>query len=203
LVADLVSDYNLLAPGALGAGQLVNPALKSGMDSNIWIAVQAGEAVRDAAGNPLVDTQWAFDAGYQLPARFAEGMRLGAWLVYREAITMASAARGVLPSSEPKDPQSPLRGLIDAGRSVGERFAMGIRDSIPGIQTAMLAAAGAATLHGALDGVSGLPFGAEADGVRINQYILNVEGRPVVVGTAEDVLDRWAQETSLAKDGVQ
>jgi len=143
LVNDLVSDYELLAPGALAAGSQVNPELSAGMMSNLNLATNAGNAIVDAAGNPLVDTQWAENAGIEVSRRFANGVEIGNYLVYGAAVRMAAVARGVLPSSEPKDPRSPLRGLIGSGESVGERFGMGLLASIPGLRDDALAMAGA------------------------------------------------------------
>jgi hypothetical protein len=119
LVNDLVSDYELLAPGALGAGQLVNPALQNGILSNLGLAEDAGEAVVDAAGNPLVNLPSEFyTSGAEAIRNLVLGINDNAWKAQSAMYGVGQAMKTAMPFSEPKDPRSPLRGITKWGRNI-------------------------------------------------------------------------------------
>ena len=128
LVNDLVSDYELLAPGALDAGQLVNPALRDGMLSNLNLATAAGNAIVDAAGNPLVELAGeAFNWGYNTAATFGAGLTAGRGIAVDAARNLASGVRAEIAiESEPEAPDSPLRGITKWGGNFVRTYVEGM-----------------------------------------------------------------------------
>lgn len=149
LVQDLVSDYELLAPGAMDAGELVNPSLRSGVMSNIELATAAGEAIVNAAGQGLVDLgPSAYIWGRSLTANFIAGMQSLLPKVKQTSISLGDAAATGIRLKSPAE-EGPLSEPADKwGATLGQMFAEGMLRSIPGIHGASLAMAGAAILQG-------------------------------------------------------
>lgn len=201
-VDDLVGDYELLGPGALGAGKLVNPKLKEGVDSNIALAKAAGAAVVNAAGDPIVKLpNLGFVAGQNLGSELARGIDWNQPIVRDSAGNLANAVRGQIGIlSEPKAPDSPLRGItkwggnivmsivkemmanLAAARQAGAAVAAALVPQFPGTTLPGLPGMGLPGL-GAVAGA-----GASAVVPTGDTYILNVNGEKPVVKSAQDVL---------------
>ena len=189
LVNDLVSDYELLAPGALDAGSLVNPNLSAGMRSNLGLASSAANAIRDAAGNPLVNLgDDAYGWGSTMSASFAAGLS-SHWQAVRNASwSLGEAAAVPLRLRSPAE-IGPLSEPADEwGATLGEMFASGIRHSIPGVQGASLAMAGAAVPGLAVPGFVGQAGSMPTTGGETRIYQLYVDGKPKEVGNTSDAL---------------
>lgn len=94
-VNDLVSDYNLLAPGALQAGSLVNPNLQSGVMSNLGLATSAGEAIGQSLGVPISYLpSEAYGYGSKAGASLAKGVSDNANAAWYAGNALAGGARG-------------------------------------------------------------------------------------------------------------
>ena len=172
LVNDLVADYELLAPGALGAGALVNPALRSGMFSNIDLAEDAGAAIVNAAGQPLVQLPSDFyAAGARAAAALALAIDDDQWRVQSAVAGMAQASRRILPSSEPKDPSSPFRG-ITKGFGFGEVLAKGILSGRSVVQDAF------SQMFGTQAATAAVPAAGGGGGMNITNIYLQWDGEP-------------------------
>jgi hypothetical protein len=187
LVNDLVSDYELLAPGALGAGQLVNPKLAQGMQANLGLTTAASEKIVDAAGNPLVELN-AYPWGYSIGADVARGMWDSMHLISDAAYAMANTvSRQVRIESEPPDHNSPLYGHMKWGGNFVRDIAGDILDTLG------TGSAAAGALAGALVPNFGVPAlttggvaGVGGEGARI--YQLYVEGERIVTGTKAEMV---------------
>lgn len=195
-VDDLVGDYGLLAPGALEAGEMVNPALQDGILSNLNLATAAGEAIVDAAGNPLVELESsAYTWGFNTAATFGAGLTAGQGIAIDAARNLAAGVRSQIAiESEPEAPDSPLRGITKWGGNFVETW-------VAGMLRELGLAENAADLLGATltpaPGFAAPPFGATSGITPGNTYILQVDGADKIVGSREDVLRGWEQLESF------
>lgn len=191
LVADLVSDYELLAPGALAAGETVNPNLADGIYDNIGLATAAGEAVVDAAGNPLVDTGWAYEGGRNVGVAWANGLRSTKDWVNLVAWEVAAAADPALHGLSPPK-EGPLRNIDEWGENIGRAWAEGLGAAAPWVamQSRSLAGAAAGALTTGISPGVGAPMaGAVATPVGVgNTYIVNVNGVQRTVKSEEEAM---------------
>lgn len=133
----------------------------------------------------------AFGYGNNVGTSFADGMNAAYGYVRDAAGNLAAAARGQIGiNSEPADPSSPLRGITKWGGNIVDTIAAGIYGNLGTGSAAAGALAGA--LVPSLGGGAGGMAGGMGTGTTI-QYILQVEGKEVTVGSRDDVLDRWDQ----------
>lgn len=140
-VNDLLDQYELMAPGALAAGELINPALAEGIEGNVHLAIDAAEDVADRAGGALDITADANAFGYNSALAYADGIRRAEMQAYWASRAVAqAAARGIEAHSPPTDPRSPLRNVIDFGYNTFMAYAEGIEASGPRISDAVRAA---------------------------------------------------------------
>lgn len=110
-----------------GVGKQVGNLFANGVGSARGAAANAGRSVAQAASSAMQAAAAAASAaGAALGNNFAQGIASAAGAVRAAAAQIAAAARDVLPGSEPKDPNSPLRGLGDAGKAFVGNFASGI-----------------------------------------------------------------------------
>jgi hypothetical protein len=189
LVDDLVSDYELLAPGALAAGELVNPKLAQGMQRNLGLTTAASERIVDAAGNPLVQLN-AYPWGYNIGADVAAGMWDSMHLISNAAYAMANTvSRQVRIESEPPDHSSPLYGHMKWGGNFVRDIAGDILDTLGTGSAAAGALAGALVPNFGVSGGMPLAGGAIGGGGVTNQWILNVEGVPRTVDSKRAAID--------------
>ena len=192
LVADLVSDYELLAPGAMGAGELVNPALKTGLTSNLILAKQGGEAIRDAAGNPLVDTSWAGEGGENIGTAWALGLKRARWAAQEAARELAGEAYQYLHGRSPPQ-EGPLKHIDDGGRNVGRAWAGGLGAAAPwaALESRQLAGTAADVLTGSIPtpglGVAAGSIPAAAAGAQ-RVFNLYVNGVQRTVSTEQEAI---------------
>jgi TP901 family phage tail tape measure protein len=91
-VNDLIAQYELLEPGALGAGKLVNPALKKGIDSNVRLAINAAQDVADKAGSAVNFEEEAGQAGFDGIQAFTDGERAAKAEAIHQAVENAKDA---------------------------------------------------------------------------------------------------------------
>lgn len=146
-VEDLVSQYEFLAPGALAAGELVNPALAEGINSNIDWAVGAAKGVATRTGQHLDISATARVWGATLAAEYAQGIRDAGWQI--EAAARGAAAQvadNIGIESEPKSPGSPLRGITKWGGNIVKTVREGILAQTGSLADAARHMAGAISL---------------------------------------------------------
>ena len=133
LVNDLVSDYELIAPGALAAGELVNPDLATGLGDNLGLVEDAADAIGVAVTTPLDALNgrgypWGFNIGDSI----AQGMWDSMELISDAAYEMANQVSiwGPAVNSEPKHPGNALRGITKWGGNIVKTVADGIYDEL-------------------------------------------------------------------------
>lgn len=209
-VNDLLDQYELMAPGALAAGELVNPALADGIESNVQTAIDAAQDVADRAGVPLDISADANAFGYNSALAYADGIRRAEMQAYWASVAVArAAARGIEAHSPPTDPRSPLRNVIDYGYRTFLAYAEGIEMSGPKISDAVRAAlASAQSLLGAgaafpvLAGTGGPTWatGAGAGGPttvnhRVDLHVHDDDGAIREGGYDKDDLERMLEKS--------
>jgi hypothetical protein len=186
-------------------GQLHSTELANGLNDGRPEVRLAAAAARSEIEERLRDLN-AWPWGYNVGSTLASGMNASQYLVRNASYSLASATgQAITIRSEPPDRNSPLYGITQWGGNIVKTLAEGISTELGTASAASRALAGA--LSPSLpdswtpgqQGAPGMPLGV---GQSI-QYILNVEGLPVLIGSAEDVMERWKQMTSLSRDGVQ
>jgi hypothetical protein len=186
-------------------GQLHSTELANGLNdgrSEVRLAAAAARSEIEERLRELNAWPWGFNVGSTL----ASGMNASQYLVRNASYGLASATgQAITIRSEPPDHSSPLYGITQWGGNIVKTLAEGIYDELGTGAAASRALAGALspslpdTWIPGQQGALGMPLGV---GHSI-QYILNVEGLPVLIGSAEDIMERWKQMTSLSRDGVQ
>jgi hypothetical protein len=169
-------------------GFLASVELAQGLASNNPLVRQKARELRDEAAARLQElTPLAADAGYDAGTAFhvslAAAMGATRWMVYAEAVRTASAIRGVMPSSEPKDPNSPLRG-ITKGFGFGEVLARGILSGQGAVASAFRSMVGV-TMPTAGGMVS---VGAGSGATTINNFYFQWEGEPPQGRTEAEII---------------
>lgn len=136
LVNDLVADYELIAPGALEAGELVNPAMATGLESNLHLVETAAGGIAVAVETPLVNLN-AYPWGYQVGADIAQGMWDSGNLISDAAYGLANKVSNTWRiESEPPDPNSPLYGHMKWGGNFARDIAAGLDAEADTLSTA-------------------------------------------------------------------
>jgi hypothetical protein len=186
-------------------GQLHSTELANGLNDGrpeVRLAAAAARSEIEERLRELNAWPWGFNVGSTL----ASGMNASQYLVRNASYGLASATgQAITIRSEPPDHSSPLYGITQWGGNIVKTLAEGIYDELGTGAAASRALAGALspslpdTWIPGQQGALGMPLGV---GHSI-QYILNVEGLPVLIGSAEDIMERWKQMTSLSRDGVQ
>jgi hypothetical protein len=192
--ADALEQLELLESGAADA------AVDSGTTFAEQLRLQSGaagraaaEARRAASGALRSETEFR-RAGEVDMAAYAAGLRAGGASARTAAQYALQLVRNQFAGSEPRDPQSPLRGIttafgfwdVFAGGLKGDR---GVLDDVLGraaqaltMRPPQLALGGVgAAGQAALGGVSGTGL--------TQQWILNVEGVPKTVGTKREAIE--------------
>jgi hypothetical protein len=186
-------------------GQLHSTELANGLNDGRPEVRLAAAAARSEIEERLRDLN-AWPWGYNVGSTLASGMNASQYLVRNASYSLASATgQAITIRSEPPDRNSPLYGITQWGGNIVKTLAEGIYGELGTGAAASRALAGA--LSPSLpdswtpgqQGGPGMPLGV---GHNV-QYILYVEGLPVLIGSAEDVMERWKQMTSLSRDGVQ
>jgi hypothetical protein len=192
LVSDLISDYGLLAPGALAAGELVDPALADGINANVGLAEDAAGDLKDAAGNPLVDLGTeSYGWGAEYSKQFMLGMASYWQKIRNTALSLGEAA--ALPLRHRSPPKiGPLsEGSDKWGAMYGQMFAEGIGSSISDVAGASLAMAGAAVPAMGVPSLAMPAMGmAGMEGMTAGPtWIVNVNGVQRSVGSPQEAID--------------
>jgi TP901 family phage tail tape measure protein len=173
---ELLSQYEQLAPGALAEGELINPALEAGIDSNLDALVAylmqtampgitnpfdvadqlermgytaLGGYVRGLEQQRLnlvakvqglrlrahgILNQSFYDDGYHAGATYAAGITGSVPLGVAAANRYAGKIADILGiTSEPRDPQSPLRGITKWGGNIIGTLAKGMVAAVPSL----------------------------------------------------------------------
>lgn len=192
LVNDLVSDYELIAPGALAAGTLVNPKLSQGLNSNLGLVEQAARGIKVAVETPLSTIGAnAYPWGFNIGDAVAQGMWDSMHLISNAAYAMANTASNQIRiESEPPDHSSPLYGITKWGGNIVKTIADGIYDELgAGSQAAAALSASLvpnfSTPALGLAGASPLATAAVGTGPT---YIVNVNGVQRTIRSEEEAL---------------
>lgn len=170
-------------------GELASQALADGLSSNIPEARLRAVELRET----IMAEIWALEhrsyvAGAAIPLAMARGIYANSGNAIQAARRLAAGIAGFLPSSEPKNPDSALRGITQVGGKIVDMIAGGIYGSIP------LAEGASAALAGALS--PGMPSGYASGGVGAPSpvagptYVLNVNGVPYEVSTPEEMVEQ-------------
>jgi hypothetical protein len=126
-------------------------------------------------------------AGVRFHESLAAGMGASRWMVYREAITTASAIRGVMPHSEPDDPNSPLRG-ITRGFGFGEILAKGLLTGREAVAGAFRGLVGEGVVMPTVGTLSPAMAGAGVGGAVTNNFYLQWDGEPPQGRTEAEII---------------
>jgi hypothetical protein len=191
LVSDLVSDYELIAPGALRAGQLVNPNLSAGLESNVSLTRRAADAIRNAASQPLVDLgPAAYGWGATLSSNFLSGMSSYYSAIRDTSIRLGDAAATGIRLRSPAEAGALAEPADHWGRQLGEMFAEGMRQSVSGISAASLAMGDAAVPSLGIDLARSTSSGLSpvAGGAVTNNFYLQWDGEPPQGRTEAEII---------------
>jgi hypothetical protein len=171
---------------------LSSQAYKDGLNSGIpSVVLKAQELAAEAQA--VLDNTDFFGAGQGAGYSFGAGLVDPAVIrfVSSSAYRLAQAARGVFPSSEPKDPNSPLRG-ITKGFGFGEVLAKGILTGASTLQGAFRSLVGGGLTMPALAGAGA---GARGGATVVNNFYLQWSGEPPK-GRSEDEIIATLQRLS-------
>ena len=147
-VQGLITQYNLLAPGALRAGELVNPALAKALKANLILTDDAAQQIAAIIGVDLQTGDVAYAAGQDVTAQYRAGVLLHKSKVKQAGKDLANDAL-----TEMQIPHQALSAGADAGLSFGQ----GIHSPK---NTTNAHQAGAALAQAAQSGWSAQPWGA-------------------------------------------
>jgi hypothetical protein len=127
---------------ALAAGQQTGQGYGAGIGGAGPAVAAAAQRLAGGAGQQLhAGAASAHAAGVSLGTMFANGITSTLGAVVAGARKIAAAARAQLPGSEPDDPGSPLRGLIESGAQIPKMLAEGVLNSGPELVRAVRAVA--------------------------------------------------------------
>jgi len=144
-----------LGPSARGVGALVNPALAQGINANLGVAINAGQAVRNAASGAMANTGWAYTGGLNTGRSYAAGIAAAAYAVFLASHTLTISAAGALRGYSPPK-EGPLKDIDKWGFNVGSAWAEGFGGA------ASVGRAEAARLASSVSGLGGVGAGAIA-----------------------------------------
>ena len=197
-LGDAIDELNKFMEQALDPAQeifeaqmfLASEAAAKGVESGNPLVVAKTQEMINDANAVLSNTGAAFGYGQAWSSSFAFGISESAWKAQSAAAGVAQSIRAIMPSSEPKDPSSPFRGITRAFGMM-DTLAAGIRGSSRVVQDAMRGALAFDTPQLAL-GTAGAGLGA-ATGLTApsgdvhyhTHYELTLEGEPPR-GTTED-----------------
>lgn len=140
--------------------------------------------------NSRLATLNGYSYGSNLAETLAAGLRDEAArrAVQNNAYALGTLIRdGVGIQSEPRDPNSPLRGITQWGGNIVKTIAGGIFDNLGTGSDAAMALAGALVPSVSASGFAGAGVATSVTG---DTYILNVDGVPESIGTAQQAIER-------------
>lgn len=176
-VRDRISGW---VDGLKKVGTKIVDKIKEGL-TNAWDMVSYLGNLFSTLATNLIEGGWlakVADVGAAIVERIKEGIA-GAWDAFIAwLVRRIQGIADLLPWSEPKDPQSPLRGLSKSGKAMVENFASGITLSpvrsalvreLGRTQGALARSVGATTIYQNIEGGLNFPnvtSGRDAAGVR-------------------------------------
>ncbi len=113
-----------------GVGRVVGNLFANGVSSAKGAAANAGKSLAAAASSEVKSVGGAMvGAGQAVGELFAQGIKNSTSSAVSAARDLAAAVKNVVPNSEPKDPRSPLRGLVRSGEMTVKMFSKGVRNA--------------------------------------------------------------------------
>jgi hypothetical protein len=201
LVNDLVADYELIAPGALDAGELVNPNLTTGLYSNLALVTTAADDIAAEVEAPLAGMN-AYPWGFQIGDSLARGMWDSMHLISDAAYEMANrVSRSVRIESEPPDPNSPLHGITKWGGNLVKTYADSMLHALPSMTGATTALARAGVISGSAMSPTALAGGSGSSTV-INNYYLQWDGEPPKGRSEAEIIANLQRMSPLVSGGL-
>jgi TP901 family phage tail tape measure protein len=189
-VNDLMSQYETMEPGAMAAGELVNPALLSGVRSNIDLTVDAMKDIAARIGKPMDFSSDANVYGYNSMDAYFDGMARAARAREGELRHRLFIMSKMLRADSPPGPESPLHKIDVWGERTMAAYAGGIERGGASVEGAMRRALGDASMQfPALAGEAGptlarqAPAGRLDDGAPVSVTIEKIE----ISGVGSDV----------------
>jgi TP901 family phage tail tape measure protein len=189
---------------------------QQGMLRNERLASAAADRVARGALWMLENQDW-YGAGAAIPGSVAMGIDDNAWTAISSMYGMGQSMKEAMPFSEPKDPRSPFRGItgwggnivdtiaadvyrnLDVGRGAMHALADAMRLDWAGIDAAAIPDIRAPAIASLPVAASGVTSYSGETGTGLTQiYQLHVEGKPIVVGSAEEVLAEWERMQRLS-----
>lgn len=169
-------------------GFLSSAELAAGLADGNPLVVQKATELRDAAAARLDELrgmtyQVGASAGYAFGAGLVDPAVIN--FVAGSASRLAAAARGIFPSSEPKDPNSPLRGITKAF-GFGEILAQGILSGQSAVTNAMRGLVSGGVTMPAVG--AGAGAGGVGGGTIINNFYLQWKGEPPTGRTEQEII---------------
>jgi hypothetical protein len=203
LVNDLVSDYELIAPGALEAVKLVNPELADVMGRNLNLVETAAGDIVVAVETPLSTICGdAYPWGYNIGDSIAKGMWDSMHLISDAAYAMSDTVSHFGPKiqSEPEWAGNPLRGITKWGGNIVKTIADGIYSELG------TGSAAAAALSGALVPNFGVPAFAGPTPMSVPTgggptWIVNVNGVERTVSSEQEAMDALRDLGAFGPEG--
>jgi hypothetical protein len=156
--------------------------------------------MQQAATDRIAELQGSFfTSGYESGRQYAMGMDAASHdpailnFISGSAARLAAAARGIFPSSEPKDPNSPFRG-ITKGFGFGEVFAKGLLSEEGVVQSAFRTLAGGGM---ALPGLT--PATATGGAAVVNNFYLQWDGESPKGRNESEIISNLQRLLPLAR----
>lgn len=171
-------------------GELTGDELTAGLNSNIPEVYNAAVDYRETIMAELWKLEHrSYVAGAAIPLAMARGIYANAWNAEQAARRLAAGVAGFLPSSEPKNPDSPLRGITKVGGKIVDMIAGGIYGSLSTAEGASAALAGVLSPTIPIGTMAGGAGGGVAASQVIN-YNLAVNGVPYQVASPEEAIEQ-------------
>lgn len=205
LVDDLTADYNLLAPGALQAGELVNPALSEGLYSNISLAVDAADEVNSRIEEELDVGFRAYAWGRTYGQSFRDGMMSYWGEIAAASRSLGDAAAVGIRLRSPAEEGALSEPADEWGVKLGMMLASGMMQSERDVAAASLrigsaAASGIRLGFPATGGVaagSGAPSGFGGRTTAINAPLVHIERFEGTPANVDRLADKIAERLRL------
>lgn len=95
-VNNLLEQYGTMAPGALAAGELVNPAMRGGLDANMRLVLDKAQEIASRTGSDLDFADIAAELGWKAMSDMAAAIRANDEAVGKAAAQAAERAKTAL-----------------------------------------------------------------------------------------------------------
>jgi hypothetical protein len=175
-------------------GFLSSRQLAEGLaDGNSLVRQKAAE-LRDAAISRLNEIDGS-GAGYRFVQSFADSIARNAWRAVNVTSAMAAQVMGIMPRSEPKDPNSPFRG-ITKGWGFMDTFAQGLASTSGVVNRTLANALAAPALSPVVAGSGG--SAGPGDATVINNFYMTFAGEPPKTRNEAEIIANLQRVTSVA-----